>query len=275
MADITAAEVKKLRDATGAGMMAAKKALVEAGGDFDQAVEILRIKGETKVKERGAERTASNGLVVAAEGAMIQLSCETDFVAKNEQFQQLAADIVAHAAKTGTSDVQALLAEKLADGRTVQENIASVAAVIGEKIELANVVVIGEGAQVASYMHRRSSDLPPQVGVLVEFEGADLEAARMAAMQVAAMRPQYVTRDEVPADVVANERRIAEATAREEGKPEQALTKIVEGRVNGFFKEITLLEQASVQDNKKTVKAVLDAAGVSVRRFARFEVGSN
>jgi len=275
MADITAAEVKKLRDATGAGMMAAKKALVEADGDFDQAAEILRIKGETKVKERGAERTASNGLVVAAEGAMIQLSCETDFVAKNEQFQQLAADIVAHAAKTGTSDVQALLAEKLADGRTVQENIDSVAAVIGEKIELANVVVIGEGAQVASYMHRRSSDLPPQVGVLVEFDGADLEAARMAAMQVAAMRPQYVTRDEVPADVVANERRIAEATAREEGKPEQALTKIVEGRVNGFFKEIALLEQASVQDNKKTVKAVLDAAGVSVRRFARFEVGSS
>src|SRR5688572_19783639 len=169
MADITAADVKKLRDATGAGMMAAKKALVEADGDFDKAGEILRIKGETKVKERGAERTASNGLVAAAEGAMIQLSCETDFVAKNEQFQQLAADIVAHAAKTGTSDVQALLAESLADGRSVAENIASAAAVIGEKLELTNVVVL-EG-QVTSYMHKRSSDLPPQVGVLVEFEG--------------------------------------------------------------------------------------------------------
>ena len=275
MANITAADVKRLRDATGAGMMAAKNALVEADGDFDSAVEYLRIRGETKVKERGAQRTASNGLVAAAEGAMIQLSCETDFVAKNEQFQQLAADIVAHAAKTGTGDVQALLAEQLADGRTVQENIDSVAAVIGEKLELSNVIVLGEGAQVASYMHRRSSDLPPQVGVLVEFEGSDLEAARMAAMQIAAMRPQYVTRDEVPADVVANERRIAEATAREEGKPEQALTKIVEGRVNGFFKEVTLLEQSSVQDNKKTVKALLDAAGVSVRRFARYEVGSN
>ena len=273
MADITAADVKKLRDATGAGMMAAKKALVEAGGDFDQAGEILRIKGETKVKERGAERTASNGLVAAAEGAMIQLSCETDFVAKNEQFQQLAADIVAHAAKTGTSDVQALLAESLADGRSVAENIDSVAAVIGEKLELTNVVVL-EG-QVTSYMHKRSSDLPPQVGVLVEFEGDDLEAARMTAMQIAAMRPQYVTRDEVPADVVENERRIAEATAREEGKPEQALSKIVEGRVNGFFKDVALLEQSSVQDSKKTVKAVLDAAGVSVRRFARYEVGQN
>jgi len=274
MADITAADVKKLRDATGAGMMAAKKALVEADGDFDKAGELLRIKGETKVKERGAERTASNGLVAAAEGAMIQLSCETDFVAKNEQFQQLAADIVAHAAKTGTADVPSLLAEKLADGRTVQENIDSVAAVIGEKLELAGVTVLGDGAQVASYMHRRSSDLPPQVGVLVEFEGGDLEAARMAAMQIAAMRPQYVTRDEVPADVVENERRIAEATAREEGKPEQALPKIVEGRVNGFFKDVALLEQSSVQDSKKTVKAVLDAAGVSVRRFERFEVGA-
>jgi elongation factor Ts len=275
MADITATDVKKLRDATGAGMMAAKRALVEADGDFDKAGEILRIKGETKVKERGAERTASNGLVAAAEGAMIQLSCETDFVAKNEQFQQLAADIVAHAAKTGTSDVVSLLAEKLADGRTVQENIDSVAAVIGEKIELSNVIVLGGEAQVASYMHRRSSDLPPQVGVLVEFEGDDLEAARLTAMQIAAMRPQYVTREEVPADVVENERRIAEATAREEGKPEQALAKIVEGRVNGFFKDVALLEQSSVQDSKKTVKAVLDAAGVSVRRFARYEVGSN
>ena len=276
MANITAAEVKKLRDATGAGMMAAKKALEEVGGDFDKAVETLRIKGETKVKERGAERTAGNGLVAAAEGAMIELNCETDFVAKNEQFQQLAADIVAHAAKTGTGDVQALLAEKLADGRSVQENIDSVAAVIGEKLELTKVVVLGaDGAQIASYMHKRASDLPPQVGVLVEFAGGDLEAARGAAMQIAAMKPLYVSRDEVPADVVENERRIAEATAKEEGKPEAALPKIVEGRVNGFFKEVALLEQASVQDNKKTVKAVLDAAGVTVQRFARYEVGAS
>ncbi len=272
MANITAAEVKKLRDATGAGMMASKRALEEAGGDHEQAAELLRIKGETKVKERGAERTASNGLVAAADGAMIQLSCETDFVAKNEQFQQLAADIVAHAHKSGTADVSALLAESLADGRTVQENIDSVAAVIGEKLELSAVVVL-EG-QVASYMHRRSADLPAQVGVLVEFEGSDLEAARGAAMQIAAMKPQFVSRDEVPADVVENERRIAEATAREEGKPDQALPKIVEGRVNGFFKDVALLEQPSVQDGKKSVKAVLDGAGVTVRRFARFEVGA-
>ena len=274
MAAISAADVKKLRDATGAGMMSAKKALEETDGNFDKAVEVLRIKGETKVKERGAERTASNGLVAAAEGAMVQLNCETDFVAKNEQFQQLAADIVAHAAKTGTGEVEALLKEPLADGRTVAENIDSVASVIGEKLELTQVVVLGgEGRQVASYMHRRSSDLPAQVGVLVEFEGSDLEAARLAAMQVAAMRPTYVSRDEVPSDVVDNERRIAEATAREEGKPEQALPKIVEGRVQGFFKEVVLLEQSSVQDSKKSVGSVLAEAGVTVTAFRRFEVG--
>ncbi len=273
MANITAADVKKLRDATGAGMMAAKKALEETEGDFDKALEVLRIKGETKAKERGAERTAGNGLIAAAEGAMVELRCETDFVAKNEQFQQLAADIVAHAAATKTSEREKLLTEILADGRTVQENIDAVAAVIGEKLELGRVAVLD--GPVASYMHRRSSDLPPQVGVLVEFTGGELETARGVAMQIAAMRPRYVSRDEVPADVLENERRIAEATAREEGKPEAALPKIVEGRVNGFVKDVVLLEQASVQDSKKTVKQLLDAAGVTVTRFARFEVGTN
>jgi elongation factor Ts len=272
MANISAAEVKKLRDATGAGFMAAKKALEEGDGDHDKAAELLRVKGETKVRERGAERQASNGLVAAAEGAMIQLSCETDFVAKNEQFQQLAADIVSHAHKTGTSDLSALREEKLADGRTVQENIDAVAAVIGEKLELSAVTVLD--GQVASYMHRRSSDLPPQVGVLVEFEGDNLEVARGTAMQIAAMKPRFVTRDEVPADVVETERRVAEATAREEGKAEQAIPKIIEGKVNGFYKDAVLLEQKSVQDSAKSVQAVLDEAGVRVSRFARFEVGA-
>jgi len=273
MANITAADVKKLRDATGAGMMDAKKALDEADGDFDKAIEALRIKGAAKVAKRGAERTAANGLIAAAEGAMIELNCETDFVAKNEQFQQLAADIVAHTSATKPADREALLAQKLADGRTVEENIAAVAAVIGEKLALGRVVVFD--GQVASYMHRRSSDLPPQVGVLVEFAGDDLTAARGSAMQIAAMRPQYVAREDVPAEVVESERRIAEATAREEGKPEQALPKIVDGRVNGFFKEVVLLEQPSVQDSKKTVRALLDEAGVTVKRFARFEVGQS
>ncbi|HEU5033178.1 MAG TPA: translation elongation factor Ts [Mycobacteriales bacterium] len=269
---ISAADVKKLRDATGAGMMDAKKALEEADGDFDKATEILRVKGAAKMAKRGAERTASNGLVAAAEGAMIELNCETDFVAKNAEFLQLASDIVAHAAAAKPADRDALLAESLADGKTVAENIEALSAVIGEKLELGKVVVFD--GQVAAYMHKRASDLPAQIGVLVEFEGDDVEAARGAAMQIASLRAQYLTRDDVPADTVANERRIAEATAREEGKPEQALPKIVEGRVTGFFKEVVLLDQPYVRDNKKTVKQVLDEAGVTLKRFARFEVGA-
>ncbi|MDQ1709929.1 MAG: elongation factor Ts [Frankiaceae bacterium] len=271
MADITAAEVKRLRDATGAGMMDAKRALDETEGDFDKAIETLRIKGMAKAQSRGAERTASNGLVAAAENALIELACETDFVAKNEQFQQLAADIAAHASASKVGEVEALLAEKLADGQTVAENITALAAVIREKLELRRVVVF-EG-QTTAYMHKKALDLPAQVGVLIEFEGDDATAARQAAMQVAALKARFVSRDEVPAEVLESERRIAEATAREEGKPEAALPKITEGRVNGFLKEVVLLEQSSVQDNKKTVKALLDEAGVTVKRFARFEVG--
>ena len=271
MANITAADVKKLRDLTGAGMMDSKNALTEAEGDFDKAIEALRVKAGAKVDKRAASREATNGLVAAAEGAMIQLACETDFVAKNEDFQTLAANIVAHAASAKPASIDALLDEKLADGKTVRENIESVAGIIGEKLELAKLVVFD--GTVATYLHRRNPDLPPQVGVLVEFSGDDLAAARGAAMQVAAMRPSYVTRDEVPADVVENERRIAEATARAEGKPEAALTRIVEGRLNGFFKDSVLLEQASVQESKKTVQQVLAGAGVTVTRFARFEVG--
>ena len=271
MANISAADVKKLRDLTGAGMMDSKNALTEADGDFDKAIEALRIKAGAKVSKRDATREATNGLVAAAEGAMIQLSCETDFVAKNEQFQQLATDIVAHAAAVKPADVETLLDEKLADGKTVRENIESVAGAVGEKLELSRLTVFD--GTVATYLHRRNPDLPPQVGVLVEFTGDDLAAARGAAMQVAAMRPQYVTRDEVPADVVDNERRIAEATAREEGKPEAALQPIVEGRLNGYFKDAVLTEQSSVQDSKRTVRQLLQDAGVTVTRFARFEVG--
>ena len=268
---VTAADVKKLRELTGAGMMNCKKALEEANGDFDAAVEALRIKGETKARERGAERTASNGIVAAADGALIELACETDFVAKNESFQKLANDIAAKAAATKATDVEKLLGESLEDGKTVAENITALNAVIGEKIELRRIAVFD--GSVATYLHKRASDLPAQVGVLVEYSGDNAEAPRAAAMQIAALKAKYVTRDEVPADIVESERRIAEATAREEGKPEAAIGKITEGRVTGFYKEVVLLEQSSVQDNKKTVKALLDEAGVTVSRFVRFEVG--
>jgi elongation factor Ts len=251
-------------------MMDAKRALEEVDGDFEKGIELLRVKGAAKVAKR-AERTAGNGLVSAVDGAMIQLACETDFVAKNEQFQQIAADIAGAAWAQKPADLPALLGMELSDGRTVAAEIDAAAATIGEKLELAKVAVFD--GKVAAYLHRRNSDLPPQVGVLVEFAGDDAETARSVAMHIAAMRPRFVTRDEIPADLVESERRIAEATAREEGKPEGALPKIVEGRVTGFYKEVVLLEQSFARDQKKTVKQVLDEAGVTVSRFARFEAG--
>jgi elongation factor Ts len=268
---ITAADVKRLRDLTGAGMMDSKKALQEADGDMDKAAEILRVKGAGKAAKRAAERSATAGLVASAGTSLIELNSETDFVAKNPEFVETAARIAEIADAQKPADAEALKALSLGDS-TVGGAVEALAVKIGEKIELGRVAVF-EGP-VVTYLHRRAADLPPAVGVLVEYEGGDADAARGAAMQVAAMRPQYVSRDEVPADLVAKEREIAEATAREEGKPEQALTKIVEGRLNGFFKEVALLDQPSVTDSKKTVKKLLDEAGVTVKRFARFEVGA-
>ncbi len=270
MANVSAADVKRLREATGAGMMDSKKALEEAGGDFDKAIEVLRIKGAKSLGKR-AERTAANGLVAASGGALIELNCETDFVAKNDQFQQLGSQIADLAAATKVSTSEELAAQTLADGQSVQQAIDALATVIGEKLVLGRVAVFD--GPTAVYLHKRASDLPPSVGVLVAFDGDDENAARGAAMQVAAMRPQYLSRDEIPADVVENERRIAEATAREEGKPEAALPKIIEGRVTGFYKQVVLQDQPSVQDQKKSVEQVLSASGVTLHRFARFEVG--
>ncbi|MPZ80486.1 MAG: elongation factor Ts [Actinophytocola sp.] len=279
MANYTTADVKRIRELTGAGMMACKKALDEADGDFDKAVEILRIKGAKDVGKR-AERTTANGLVAADGGVMVELNCETDFVAKNADFQGLANQVIEVAKAVKPADVDALANADL-DGKTVTDAVQELSAKIGEKLELRRVVAYD--GPVATYLHRRDPDLPPTVGVLVEFTGdgsdatadATAEAARGAAMQIAAMKPRYVTRDEIPEDVIATERRIAEETAREEGKPEQALPRIVEGRVNGFYKDAVLLEQSSVQDSKKTVKALLDGAGVTVTRFARFEIGQS
>lgn len=268
MASITAADVKKLRDATGAGMMDAKKALTGAEGDFDKAVEILRVSGQAKAAKR-ADRDASNGLVANFGGALIQLAAETDFVAKNAEFVELADNIAQAADQARADGVEAVSALTLADGGTVADAVHELAVKIGEKLELANAAWFD--GETAVYLHRRASDLPPQVGVLVAADTANPEVLRGVAMQIASMRPQYVSRDEVPADVVENERRIAEAKSREEGKPEKALPKIVEGRLNGFFKEVCLVDQPSITDDKKSVGQQLQAAGVNVTRFVRFE----
>jgi elongation factor Ts len=265
MAMISAAEVKKLRDATGAGMMDCKRALIEADGDYDKAVELLRVSGQAKAAKRTAERSAPNGLVASIDGALLQLGAETDFVAKNESFQALAADAV----KAVAASIEAANAAVLPSGQTVGEAVEELAVKIGEKLEVSAAAYFD--GPTAVYLHRRASDLPPQVGVLVQYEGANESAARGAAMQIAAMRPQYISRDDVPSELVENERRIAEAAARDEGKPEQAVPKIVEGRVNAYFKDVALLDQPSVTDNKVPFGKQLDEAGVKVLRFVRFE----
>jgi elongation factor Ts len=275
MANYTAADVKRLRELTGSGMMDCKNALVEADGDFDKAVEILRIKGAKDVNKR-AGRTAANGLVAHSGNALLELNCETDFVAKNEDFISLAQLIVDHVAATKPADVDALLASSLPDGRTVAAAVEEQSAKIGEKLVVNRFAVLD--GPVAVYLHRKAADLPPQVGVMIAYAGQDsdeaaLDDARGIAMQIAAMKPKYVTRDEVPADVIETERRVAEETAKVEGKPEAALSRIIDGRVNAYFKDFVLLEQASVQDQKKSVKQVLTETGLTVKTFARFEVG--
>ncbi len=270
MASITAADIKRLRESTGAGMTDCKNALVEADGDYDKAVEFLRIKGLKGVAKREG-RAASNGLVTAKldgskRGTLLELNCETDFVAKGERFQQLAEQVVT--AALGATDVSSVTV----DGRPLQEVLDEANATLGEKIEVRRIATL-EGPYVAVYLHKTSPDLPPQLGVLVELSGDNAEIAKDVAQHIAALPPQFVTRDQVPADAVAKEREIARATAIEEGKPEAALDKIVEGRVTGFFKENVLVEQSFAKDNKKTVGKVLEEAGVQVLGFARFKVG--
>ena len=267
---ITAADVKKLRDTTGAGMMDAKKALTEADGDFERAIEILRVTGQAKMAKR-SDREASNGIVAAAGNTVIQLGSETDFVAKNAEFIALAEKIVAAVDASNATDLESARAVPLEEG-TVAEAVDALATKIGEKLELKDAVKYSGSTH--TYLHRRSQDLPPQVGVLVEYEGGDDALVHSIALQIASMQPQYVSREDVPAEVVEKEKRIAEETAREEGKPENILGRIVEGRLGGFYKDVCLVEQPAVSDDKRTVGQLLDAAGVKVTRFVRMSAGA-
>ena len=276
MANFTAADVKRLRDQTGAGMMDCKNALGEADGDFETAIEVLRLKGAKDVTKR-ATRTAANGLVTAElsgndAGVLVELNCETDFVAKTDLFQQAAAEIARVALSSGVFDRLALLAVEARPGVTVQELIEEAGAGLKEKLELGRFARL-EGGYVASYLHRTDAALPPTIGVLVQLDQENQEVARDLAQQVAAARPLYLARENVPAEAVEKERRIAEQITRDEGKPEQAIPKIVEGRLNSYFKEVALLEQPFVKDNKTTIKQVLAQAGLTVTGFARFQVG--
>lgn len=275
MANVSLEDIKTLRDRLGTGMVDTKNALVEAEGDLEKATEILRLKG-AKGNAKRADRSTSEGLIAAHEGSdaatMIELACETDFVAKGDKFVALGERVLAAVVAAGAATVEAALAAPL-DGSTVAEAIDAEAAIIGEKFELRRVARIA-GSQFAVYLHRTNKDLPPQVGVVVAYEGSDAETARSIAQHISFADPQFLTRDEVPAETVENERRIVEEISRNEGKPEAALPKIVEGRVGAFFKQVALLEQDYARDNKLTVANVLKDANLTVSGFARFKVGA-
>ncbi len=276
MANYTAADIKALREQTGAGMLDVKKALDEADGDRAQAAELLRVKGLKGITKREG-RSATNGLVAARAGegvgTLVEVNCETDFVAKGERFIALADQVLDQAVASAAADAETLLASEIEPGKTVQALLDEANATIGEKIEVRRVARL-EAPVVASYLHKTSPDLPAQIGVLVAAEGGDASVVRDVAMHIAAFSPSVLSREDIDAETVENERRVAEATAREEGKPEAALPKIVEGRVNGYFKENVLLEQPFAKDAKKTVGKVLEEAGAKATAFARFRVGA-
>jgi len=243
MATISLADVKALREQLGTGMVDTKNALVEADGDMEKAVEILRLKG-AKGNAKRADRSTSEGLVAATQvdgaATMIELACETDFVAKGEKFIALADKVLAASAAAGASTVEEALAAP-ADGKTVADVINDEAAILGEKIELRRIARL-EGENFEIYLHKTSKDLPPQVGVVVAYTGSDAETARSIAQHISFADPQYLSRDDVPADAVEKERAIVTEISKNEGKPEAALPKIVEGRVQAYFKQVALLE---------------------------------
>ncbi len=278
MANYTVKDIQALRERTGAGMMDVKKALDEAEGDVDKALEVIRVKGLQGASKREG-RAAAEGLITATVkdgvGIMIEINSETDFVAKSDKFIELGNTVLDVAVSSGVDNVDDLLAAEY-NGNPLSDFVKEEGALLGEKVEVRRLARV-EGAFVDAYLHKTSADLPAQVGVLLAVD-ADSEAAQTAAhdvaVHIAAMNPTYLSRDEVPEETVANERRIAEETARAEGKPERAMQNIIEGRLTGYFKEVALLDQPFAKDTKTTVGAVLEEAGTQALAFARFRVGA-
>ena len=275
MANFTIADIKTLREQLGTGMVDTKKALEEADGDLEKAVEILRLKG-AKGNAKRADRSTSEGLVAAKEVdgqvTIIELNTETDFVAKNERFIALAEKVLDAAAAAHADSAEAALAAS-AGSQTVAELISDEAAIIGEKVELRRVSTLS-GDKFEIYLHKTSKDLPPQVGVVLAYSGDDAETARSLAQHISFANPSYLSRDEVPEAEVEKEREIVTEISRNEGKPEAALPKIVEGRVNAFFKQVSLLDQDYAKDNKQSVAQVAKDAGLTLTGFARYKVGA-
>ncbi len=275
MANFSIEAVKTLRERLGAGMVDSKNALIEADGDIEKAIEILRLKGMKGVAKREG-RATSEGLVAAAENGssatLIELACETDFVAKNEKFIALAETVLAAIVAAGARTVEAALAAPAGE-KSVADVITDEAAILGEKLELSRVAVV-DGDAFAIYLHKTSKDLPPQVGVIVGYSGEDAETALSIAQHISFADPLYLSREEVPAADVDKERELVTEIAKNEGKPEAALPKIIEGRLTGFFKTVVLVDQDYARDNKQSVAKVLEASGLTLSGFARFKVGA-
>ena len=275
MANFTAADVKALREQTGAGMMDVKKALTEANGDAEKALEIIRLKGLKSLSKREG-RQASAGLLAAQTdgtvGVLVEVNSETDFVAKNQKFIDFSNEVLAAAVASGAADLDALLRAPMGEG-TVKDRLDAFAAVIGEKLQVGRIVRV-EGENVDLYLHQTNPDLPPQVGVFVVTDAAGKSVAHDIAMHVAAYMPAYLDRDSVPADVLDKERATLEKITLEEGKPANIVPKIVQGRLNAFFKDNCLVDQAFARDPSKSVGQVLKEAGATVTNFVRVHVGA-
>ena len=275
MANFTAADVKALREQTGAGMMDVKKALTEADGDAEKALEIIRLKGLKSLSKREG-RQASAGLLAAQTdgtvGVLVEVNSETDFVAKNQKFIDFSNEVLAAAVASGAADLDALLRAPMGEG-TVKDRLDAFAAVIGEKLQVGRIVRV-EGENVDLYLHQTNPDLPPQVGVFVVTDAAGKSVAHDIAMHVAAYMPAYLDRDSVPADVLEKERATLEKITLEEGKPANIVPKIVEGRLNAFYKDNCLVDQAFARDPSKSVAQVLKEAGATVTNFVRVHVGA-
>lgn len=273
MAQITAAIVKELRERTGAGMMDCKKALVATEGDMEKAIDFLREKGLSQAAKK-AGRVAAEGAVVAyvtedgKTGAIVEVNCETDFVGKNENFQALAKSIAELIVKTNPADVDALLASEM-DGKTVKDVVTEAIAKIGENISVRRFVRYesAEG-KVYSYIHGGG-----KIGVLVDMKGGDAELGKDIAMQVAAANPQFLNRNEVPDSVLEHEKDILTEQARNEGKPENIIAKMVMGRINKYYKEVCLVDQEFIRDGDLTISKLLKSKNADVARFARFQLG--
>jgi elongation factor Ts len=276
MTKIAAQDVKRLREVTGAGMMDCKKALAEAGGDFDAAIDILRKKGQ-KVSAKRADREANEGFIASRvtdagdRGVLVEVNCETDFVARNQEFVSFAEEVAELALAAAPDDIDALLGTRMKSGRTVGETVTDLVGKIGEKIDVRRFATVKSGAgRIIAYLHPGS-----KLGVLVEVSGDGNLAAvgRDIAMQVAAMNPVATTREEVPSDIQDKELEIGREIARNEGKPEQIIDKIAQGKLERFYKDNVLVEQPFVKEASTSVKEMLKKQGVEVVRFARFALG--